>query len=173
MKAGHAGKHAHADPQHGRRLSRRYRRAVYGTLAAAWLTGVLWLIFHYLLMRNGEFGVEPHPLEAWWLRLHGAAAFASLWLGGLVWALHVRASLARPQWCIGGMLLIAMFVVLGASGYLLYYAGGDALRDAVRLVHWLIGVALIVPFLIHSLRARSARHARLEQTSAAQDDSLA
>ncbi|HEY8010861.1 MAG TPA: hypothetical protein VIE67_07650 [Rudaea sp.] len=172
MKKRHAHMHAHVGPPYSGRLSRSHRRMVCGILTAAWLSGILWLVFHYFLMRRGEFGAEPHPLEAWWLRLHGAAAFASLWLGGLVWAVHVRSGLARPKRRISGMLLIALFVVLAASGYLLYYAGDDALRDAVRLVHWLIGVALIVPFLIHSLRARSARHARLEQTSA-EDDSLA
>ena len=54
----------------------------------------------------------------------------------------------------------AVFAVLAASGWLLYYASDDALRDAVRLVHWLVGLALIVPFLIHSLRARRSRMAR-------------
>ena len=171
MKRRHAHMHAHAGPQHSGRLSRSHRRLVYGILATAWLSGIFWLIFHYFLMRQGEFGAEPHPLEAWWLRLHGVAAFASLWLGGLVWALHVRTGLARPKRRISGILLIALFVVLAASGYLLYYAGDDALREAVRLVHWLVGVTLVVPFLMHSLRARSAKHARLDQASH-QDGSL-
>ena len=164
MTKRHARVHAHAGPQHSGRLSHRHRRLVYGILAAVWLSGVLWLIFHYFMMRRGEFGAEPHPLEAWWLRLHGAAAFAALWLGGLVWAMHIRMGLARPRRRISGIVLIALFVVLAASGYLLYYAGDDALRDAVRLLHWLVGVVLIVPFLFHSLCARSVRHAWRDQT---------
>lgn len=153
-------RHRRHNGGHGLRLSPRHRRFVYGAFAAIWASGVLWLIFHYFLPRQGEFGAEPHPLEAWWLRLHGAAAFFALWLGGLVWIVHVRHGLARPKRRVTGIALIAMFGVLAASGYLLYYASDDALRDAVRLVHWLVGLALIVPFLLHSLRARRLRKAR-------------
>lgn len=142
---------------HGLRLSPRHRRLVYGTFAAIWITGILWLIFHYFLQRQGEFGLESHPLEAWWLRLHGAVAFVALWLGGVVWIVHVRHGLSRPKRRVSGIALIAMFAVLAASGYLLYYASDDALRDAVRLLHWLVGLGLAVPFLIHSLRARRTR----------------
>lgn len=152
-----AYRHAHGG--HGLRLSARHRRLVYVTFAAVWLTGALWLVFHYFLRYQGEFGAEPHPLEAWWLRLHGAGAFVALWLGGVVWAVHVRHGLSRPKRRRSGIVLIAMFVVLAASGYLLYYVSEDALRDAVRLLHWLVGLSLVVPFLIHSLRARRVRKA--------------
>ena len=153
-------RHRRGHGEHGLRLSPRHRRLVYGVFAAIWITGVLWLVFHYFLPRQGEFGAEPHPLEAWWLRLHGAAAFFALWLGGLVWIVHVRHGLARPKRRVSGITLITLFGVLAASGYLLYYASDDALRDSVRLVHWLVGLALIVPFLLHSLRARRLRKAR-------------
>ena len=73
--------------------------------------------------------------------------------------MHVRQGLAWPKRRISGIALIVMFAVLAASGWLLYYAGDDAVRDAVRLVHWLVGAALIVPFLIHGLRARRLRRA--------------
>ncbi|MBS0589931.1 MAG: DUF4405 domain-containing protein [Proteobacteria bacterium] len=160
--AGHE-RHARRRGEHGLRLSPRHRHLVYAAFAAIWLSGILWLIFHYFLQRQGEFGAEPHPLEAWWLRLHGAAAFVALWLAGLLWAVHVRHGLARPKRRVTGIALIAMFVVLATSGWLLYYAGGDELRDAARLFHWLVGAALIVPFLIHSLRARRRR--RVETAS--------
>ncbi|MBN8886148.1 MAG: hypothetical protein J0I77_10535 [Rudaea sp.] len=149
--------HRHAHGTHGLRLSPRHRRLAYATFAAIWLTGILWLIFHYFLQRHGEFGAEPHPLEAWWLRLHGAAAFLALWLGGVIWIVHVRHGLARPKRRRSGLVLIAMFAVLAATGYLLYYASDDGVRDAVRLLHWLVGLGLAAPFLIHSLHARRAR----------------
>jgi hypothetical protein len=149
----HGGLHASL------RLSRNHRRSVYAILAATWISGVLWLIFHYFMTRQGEFGTEPHAFEAWSLRLHGAAAFAALWLGGLLWIVHVRAGLALPKRRVSGIVLIVLFVVLGASGYLLYYASDDYLRDCTRLLHWIVGVLLIVPFLMHSLRARRQRRA--------------
>jgi hypothetical protein len=156
----HHARHRRPHGEHGMRLSRRHRRLVYAAIASIWVTGILWLVFHYFLQRQGEFDAEPNPLEAWWLRLHGAAAFLVLWLAGLLWIVHVRQGLSRPKRRTTGIMLIAMFAVLAASGWLLYYASDDALRDAVRLVHWLVGLALIVPFLIHSLRARRSRMAR-------------
>ena len=58
----------------GIRLSRRHQRLLYGICGVLWATGALWLIFHYFLQVSGEFGETPHPLEPWWMRLHGLAA---------------------------------------------------------------------------------------------------
>ena len=108
-------------------------------------------------MRQGEFGSEPHPLEAWWLRLHGAFAFAALWIGGLLWAAHIRPVLGRPGRRISGLLLLGMLAILAGTGYLLYYAVDDGLRDAMRLLHWPFGIALAFVLGIHVMRARSNR----------------
>jgi hypothetical protein len=35
---------------------------VYAIGWTLWASGVLWLLFHYALMRKGAFGDEPHPL---------------------------------------------------------------------------------------------------------------
>lgn len=146
-----------ATAHHGSRLSERARQAVYLIFALAWTTGILWLLFHYFMMRQGEFGLEPHPLEAWWLRLHGLSAFVVLWFAGWLWSAHARPALSRPMRRKSGIAIVAIFLVLAASGYLLYYASDDALRDIVRLVHWIIGIALIVPVLLHSIRRRRMR----------------
>lgn len=136
------------------RLARVYRIAVYLILGSTWSTGILWLVFHYLLQRHGQFGVEPHPLEAWWLTLHGASAFAALWLFGLLWGIHIRSSWRLPRRRPSGIVLIAFFAVLIVSGYLLYYAADDGIRSVVRVAHWAVGLALIVPLALHVLRAK-------------------
>ena len=51
------------------------RLVVHVVGAGLWLTGALWLLFHYLLKRQGWLGAV-HPLESWWLRFHGAFALA-------------------------------------------------------------------------------------------------
>jgi heme A synthase len=149
-----------AGTHRGLRLSTRARRGVYCIFGAAWATGILWLLFHYFMMRQGEFGSEPHPLEAWWLRLHGLCAFVVLWLAGWLWSAHARPAMSRPMRRKSGIVIIAIFLVLAASGYLLYYASDDAVRDIVRFVHWTIGIALIVPILLHSMRRRRANSTR-------------
>ncbi len=151
-------RHPHRHPhQQGLRLSSRRKRALYAIFGGAWLTGILWLVFHYFLSVEGEFGGEPHPLEAWWLRLHGVFAFAALWLCGLLWAAHVRPALARPGRRLSGLLLLGMLAILAATGYLLYYAGDDSWRDTARWLHWLIGIALALVLGIHVMRARAQR----------------
>jgi hypothetical protein len=145
----------------GLRLSLRRKQALYAIFGGAWVTGILWLVFHYFLMRQGDFGLEPHPLEAWWLRLHGACAFASLWLAGLLWAVHVRPALARPGRRRSGILLLVMLGVLAVSGYLLYYAIDDGVRDWTRLLHWLVGLSLAPVLIVHVLRGRAKRRGPL------------
>ena len=67
----------------------RHRYLVWPIVLGVWLSGALWLVFHDFLMRPGEFGLTAHPLEQWWLRAHGAFAFASLWLLGFLSVAHV------------------------------------------------------------------------------------
>jgi hypothetical protein len=151
---------------HGSHLSRAQRAAAYGAFAAAWLSGTLWLLFHYFLQRQGEFALEPHPLEHWWLRLHGLCAFVLLWLGGLLWALHVRHGLGWPRRRASGLAIMFAFCVLAASGYLLYYADEGVMRDAIGWLHSGIGLSLLVPVAMHVLPSVRERRLRSSQDGA-------
>jgi hypothetical protein len=144
---------------HGAHLSRAQRTVAHLLFGAAWISGVLWLLFHYFLRREGEFGIEPNPLEPWWLRLHGLCAFALLWLGGLLWALHARHAMRWPHRRASGLAIVFAFCALAATGYLLYYADAGVARDAVAIAHWAIGLSLVVPMAAHALprRARGPR----------------
>ena len=141
-------------PAAGRaRLSQRREMLVYVIFSVLWASGVGWLVFHNFLRQPGEFGELPHPSEAWWLRLHGAASFATLWLIGVLWAVHlVPAWKARRR--ASGIVLSVVLAVLVLSGYLLYYASGDEARGIIALVHWIIGAALPLFVLPHVLRGR-------------------
>ncbi|MEO6341749.1 MAG: hypothetical protein ABIO49_01245 [Dokdonella sp.] len=144
-------------------MSQRREALVYIILGVLWASGIGWLVFHYFLYQTTEFGLLPHPLETWWLRLHGAAAFATLWLIGLLWAIHlVPAWKARRR--TSGIVLGVLLAVLVLSGYLLYYASGDDARVAIALLHWIIGAALPLAVLPHVLRGRHARIAHDEVT---------
>lgn len=132
---------------------------VHTVLGVLWATGVGWLVFHYFLRQTGEFGELPHPLEAWWLRLHGAAGFATLWLLGLLWVVHLV-----PGWKArrrpSGIVLACALGVLVVSGWCLYYVGDDHQRATIALVHWILGAALPVLLLPHVLRGRARRAPR-------------
>ena len=65
-------------PQPLIRFAAPHKRALYAVFVLLWLSGALWLAFHYFLRVAAEFGATAHPLEIWWLRLHGMMGFAAL-----------------------------------------------------------------------------------------------
>ncbi len=136
------------------RLSRRRRHTAYAVGGVLWLSGVLWLLFHYFMQRRGEFGTAPHPLEPWWLRLHAAAAFATLWTFGLVWGAHIVAGWRSGRHRLSGGFAVALLGWLIATGYLLYYLVDDRWRAVASLAHWIVGLGLPALFVLHVVRGR-------------------
>ena len=138
-------------------LERHQRWALYIIGTGVWLTGGIWLLFHYLLIKQGEFGPTANPLEPWWLKLHGAFAFAAVWMFGLMWGIHIAKLWPHKRRRWSGGILTAIFVLLIVSGYLLYYVGDDRVRPLISALHWVIGLACLVLFARHRLRRRSIR----------------
>ena len=101
------------------RLGRPTRLVLYVVSIGVWLTGGLWLVFRYFLGTQGEFGPQTNPLEPWWLGLHGAFAFATVWIFGLLWSMHVTKAwpFSRRRW--SGGLMAGTIGWLTLSGYLL------------------------------------------------------
>ena len=122
---------------------------VYAVSTGVWLSGVLWLIFHYYLVRTTEFGPTPHPLEHWWLVAHGAMAFASLWLMGFLWGTHVVKRWRLRQHRKSGGILFATMALLIFTGYLLYYLPSDDWRVPTSIAHWVIGLAMPLALTAH------------------------
>ena len=139
------------------RLGRPTRSALYFVGIGVWLSGGLWLLFHYFLGRQGDFGPVENPLTPWWLRLHGAFAFAAIWIFGLLWGTHVAGAWPRKRRRWSGGVLAGVFLFLIVSGYLLYYLGDDRIRPVVSVLHW--GIGLICPafFFVHRLRLQKQR----------------
>ncbi len=111
-------------------------------------------MFHYFLVRQGEFGPTANPLEPWWLRLHGAFALAAIWMFGLLWGVHITKAWPHQRRRWSGGMLTGVFAFLIVSGYLLYYLGDDALRPIVSALHWGIGLACPAAFFLHRIRRR-------------------
>jgi hypothetical protein len=144
------------------KLSRSRRLTVYGIGFAVWFSGAVWVLLHYFYMREGPFGPAPHPMEFWSLGFHGAAAFASLWLFGLLWGIHVPIGWhgARRRWSGSAMFTVTAWLIL--SGYLLYYLGNQELMSTVAVLHWSVGLATPAPFFLHRF-ARERRRSVAQQ----------
>lgn len=138
-------------------LSRRRRWLTYTVLGALWATGAAWIVLRYGFQRTGEFGATPHPLQPWTLRAHALFAFATLWLGGLLWALHVAPNWRRGHRRLSGIVSVALLMLLVGSGYLLYYVADERWRLATSTLHWVLGLSALLPFVVHLLHGRTHR----------------
>lgn len=126
-------------------------------------TGALWLVFHYFLQVHGEYGDRPHPLEIWWLRLHGGAAMLVLIVLGSLLPIHIRRGWHQRKNIPAGVTLTTIALVLIASGYALYYFGGEEdARFLISAAHWLIGLTtpLIIIWHIWAGRAQRSHQAK-------------
>jgi hypothetical protein len=133
------------------RIGRRRRLGLYIVGLGLWLSGGLWLVYHYWMVQQGEFGPQTNPLEPWWLKLHGAFAFAAIWVFGLLWGVHVTAAWphGRRRW--SGAAMTGVLLLLMLSGYLLYYVGEETARSYVSIVHWTVGLACPLSFCVAPL----------------------
>ncbi len=127
-------------------------------------TGVLWLAVHYSV--GAGAGELPHPVEAWSMRLHGLAAFAALFMLGVLAAIHVPQGWRqtfRYRWAgqrNTGLTLCALAAVLAVTGYMLYYFAPDPIRPALGWVHAVAGVAMAALILVHRRSRNSEQRPR-------------
>lgn len=136
------------------RLGSAHSRWLYAAFILLWLSGVAWILFHYFMQVSGDFGPRPHPLQQWWLRLHGLAAMLSLVALGTVLPNHVRGAwtLARNRMAGAGLILILIWLVI--TGYALYYLAGAVSQDLLSLLHWIPGLLLPPALWLHIRRGR-------------------
>jgi hypothetical protein len=124
------------------RLSVTHKRLVYAAFALTWVSGALWLVFHYFLGIEGAFGTEPHTLEKWWLRLHGLAAMLALAAIGSLATHHMRLAWSRNRNRATGLFLLLLLAWLALTGYALYYFLSDENAAWLPLLHWTAGLTL-------------------------------
>jgi hypothetical protein len=147
---------------------RRARHALAWGCLLLLATGVAWLLGHDVWLQQTPFGPQPHPLVAWLLRAHGAIAWCTTLVGGVVWQVHVR-----PAWrtvrrrrlhgrragggralrhgrgrTASGVLMVAALAVLLGSAIGLQYAPEEA-HAWLSVVHWGLGVVLTIALLWH------------------------
>ncbi len=145
------------------RLTRGRRIALYSIGTGLWLTGALWVLYHYFMVQQTAFGPSPHPLEHWWLSLHGLFAFGTLWMLGLLWGAHIVGGWRSGRRRVTGSLLLLVMAELTVTGYLLYYPPSDDAVPTIALLHWTIGLATPLPFIVHRfLRTCARNHRRIQ-----------
>ncbi|MGH8253959.1 MAG: hypothetical protein ACRES2_07945 [Steroidobacteraceae bacterium] len=144
-------RHVHRPPL---KLRPAHRRWLYVCSVLLLVSGAGWLIAHYFLHGSGDFPGAPHPSEAWWLRLHGAAAMAFLIAFGAVLTHHVRSGWRQNVNRISGTVNLVVIGVLALSAYGLYYIGNDQARALTSIVHWTVGLIAAAALPAHVILGR-------------------
>ena len=128
------------------RLERWHEYTVYTVFSLLTASGILWVLFHYLVAKQGEFGRIPHPLEKVWLEIHGAMAMLALLTLGSLLLVHMWRAwmLKKNRWSGGTLFAFNLFLIV--TGYCLYYLGNEHLRAQISLLHW--GTGMLLPFFL-------------------------
>lgn len=131
------------------RPSRFTKKILYPSIFLLAITGVTWLIGHYFLEIQGEFGPEKHPLEIWSLRLHGLFSLFGLLCLGLLLEHHIVTYIKHRRRLWTGLSLLIGSIWLALSGYMLYYLSEDDWRLVFSLGHWIMGLITIICTFFH------------------------
>jgi cation transport ATPase len=119
---------------------------VFGTLLAS---GVLWLIVSHVPGAGGGLGREGAWVRPWLLKIHGAAAMASLLILGMLIPVHMQRAWAQGKNRATAVFVVAVTALLIATGYGLYYAGDETWRGWISDAHDAAGCVLPLALLGH------------------------
>ena len=121
-------------------------------------SGLIWLYFDYFIEVQTEFGASHHPLQKWFLKIHGIGSAIFIFIFGMTYVLHVQKTLKDPERRKSGWANLIFWTLMIASGYSLLYLASDEIRDYVAIFHWGLGVLSVAVLFFHSskyLRKRS------------------
>jgi hypothetical protein len=128
--------------------------------AALWtlaVSGLAWLLMHYVFGAGRDDIGLPHWSEAWLMRLHGLAGFAMLVVFGAFLPWHVpRGWRMQPR----RGLEVSLLGTLGAAivtAYCLYYFAPETLRPGLGWLHAALGCAAGLAVWWHRRRRLGAR----------------
>ena len=136
------------------RFSAPHKRWLYAVFTMLWLSGALWLISHYFMQVDGEFGEMPHPMEIWWLRLHGLMVFAILPVLGSVLSTHAHRAWKLKKNRHTGLFMKVVFLWMGLTGYALYYFASEENANWLPVLHWAVGLSVPLLLFVHIRRGR-------------------
>ncbi len=133
-------------------VARWQRSALDAALVALAVTGIAWLLAHYLYGAGNEAVGLPHPAEPWLIRVHGLAAFVALIVFGAFLPAHVpRGWRMQPRRRVEIALIAALAAAI-VTAYVLYYFAPDTVRPALGWIHAAVGVAGGLALVLHRWR---------------------
>lgn len=123
------------------RLHPAQRLTLYALLAVLLATGAGWE------------AMSPGAWAALVMKIHGAAGMLTLVLLGTLLVHHVPAGWSAKRNRRSGIVMLSALTWLAMTGYLLYYAGTEALRGYAAATHLWVGLAAAAIVGLHVRRS--------------------
>jgi small-conductance mechanosensitive channel len=136
------------------RLKNAFRFALYGIFALLFVSGAAWIYADQMKS------------------MHGGAAMITLMLLGALGPMHVQRAWRAKKNRATGVVSIAMYGLLIATAFGLYYMGSEALRPWLSTIHIAFGLAVPAVITAHIMVGRAsvatvAQQARPQRATAA------
>jgi hypothetical protein len=130
------------------------RLGIHLAFALLWLAGAAVFALKHFFQTSTEFGPAPNSSAPQLLVVHGIVAVLVTFLFGWIAADHVRV-----MWRVGadrasGLWLLWLVAILIATGFAGFFLVNDSVRDWNGLLHGVLGLALIAPWLVHLFGGR-------------------
>ncbi len=132
----------------GLQITRRSRRLLYSVSLTLFISGISWAWIHHL-DELGQATESLRELNGWFIAIHGFSAMTFVLLLGTLLVGHVRRAWHARKNRKNGAFFLTAVSLLTLSGYVLYYTGNEAVRNAVSNFHLWLGVAAPVLLFWH------------------------
>jgi MFS family permease len=131
-----------------------YRRIFYGLLTLSLCSGLIFFALNRWVEIEGEFGPQKHPLQAIFIRIHGAAAFLMLISFGTLLAAHIPYGWKSRRSRKSGIVIFSLVFLQILLGYLLYYLANEFIREYTGYVHIIFGLIIPLALYVHIRQRR-------------------
>jgi heme A synthase len=119
------------------------------------MTGAAWVSI--AMFSRDEVNPSAAAARPWLMKLHGGFAVILLVVLGTLIPLHIRRGWHNRMNRRTGGSLVAIFTLLIATGYALYYLDSEGPRQAASEMHWIVGLVLPVLMAVHIWAGRRGR----------------
>lgn len=135
------------------RLSAARQWALWSIVLLLVLSGAVWLWAEYAYTA-AEGGTEAYEIKHYAMIVHAAVALLFVFAAGTLLYTHMLAAWRQQRNRITGVIIAATALLLTVSGFGLWYAGGELLRNVSELTHWITGFAIPLVLLAHAIVGR-------------------
>jgi hypothetical protein len=121
-------------------------------------TGLVYAWMRYLVEPADEWAVVNHPWQPHLQHLHVLVAPLLVFAVGLIWTAHILGKLQNGRTNrVAGLSLMALFLPMAASGYLLQLAVDPNWRRTWVWVHVVSSLLWVAAFVVHQVRAMTTK----------------